>query len=84
MSQYKPLKNLYFKFVEGTELDGILDWHHVADALNRHGLIVLVPDKTGHSFSGYSETKKLHAIAPHDFETTILEILNQYAKDQGL
>lgn len=83
--QFRPLKNLYFQFIQGTELDGVLQWHHAADALNRREFIKLVPDKHGsHEFKGYLETQYLREIPADRFEETVLEVLRQYAKDQGL
>lgn len=85
MSQYKPLRNLYFQFIADTEFEDVLQWHHAADALNKRGYIVLVPDKSAEAqYKGYFETKQLREIPEERFIETIQEVLRQYAKDQGL
>ena len=85
MPHYRTLKNLYFQFIQGTEFENVLQWHHAADALNRRGYIVLVPDRSGEAmYKGYFETKQLHEIPEDRFEQTIYEVLRQYAIDQGL
>lgn len=76
----RPLKDLYFRFIEGTEHAGVLDWNHAADALQRAGLIDLIPHRERWTFEHYRDTSKMHNMSPEH----IHEILRQYAIDLGL
>lgn len=67
------IKNLFFKFVEGTEFEGQLNAADVADCFRRLGWIELSP-----GLDRYSETATLHK----QTEQKILNALEQYVIDQ--
>jgi hypothetical protein len=80
----RPIKNIYFQFIQGTEFDKQLDAEQGAAALERAGLIYFETSGQPDLVSGYSETPKMHAIPEDKFHDAILEVFRQYIVDQGL
>jgi len=79
--RFKPLKNLYFQFIESTEFEGVLNWNDVAEIFQSHDLIRLAPDKSGEAqFKGYFETEVMRKIPKEFFKEEIKEILIKYVK----
>lgn len=76
---YRPLRNLYFQFIKGTDFDGKLDWNDVATAFQIQGYIKLVPDRhEQHAYKGYMETERMRNISSDQFRITMNEVLSSY------
>lgn len=69
----RPISNLYFKFIQGTVLEGILDDVDVARCLSELELIEMTYNERGDV--RYSELQKLHKQGSE----AILECLKGYA-----
>lgn len=79
----RPIKDLYFRFIQGTEFEGVLNAQQVADALCGEGLIEIVPHNSQPIFEHYRD------IAVMDFNQAeiydkLMTIFERYANDQGL
>lgn len=57
----KPIKNLYFEFIQNSELDGRMNAQEAAIILADDGLIALIPHKTKPSIEHYQATESLNA-----------------------
>jgi hypothetical protein len=55
----KPIRDLYFRFIEGTEYDGKVNAQMLADWLAWERMIVLVPHKTLPRFEHYRDAERL-------------------------
>lgn len=75
MKTYR-VKNLYFEFIKGTRLDGLLTAEKAASILADHGLITLIQDKEkSYQSLTYYQWVKTEKINRHDFLTNIRNIL---------
>lgn len=62
----KPIRDLYFRFIEGTELDGKLNAQQCAEIMARHGFIELIPHRTQPVIEHYRDAKLMAALGSDD------------------
>lgn len=62
----KPIRDLYFRFIEGTPLDGKLNSQQCAEVLARHGFIELVPHKDKPTIEHYRDNPIMKLADPPD------------------
>jgi hypothetical protein len=55
----KPIRDLYFRFIEGTEYDGRVNAQMLADWLVMERMIHLVPHKTLPRFEHYRDSERI-------------------------
>lgn len=58
-SRIKPLKDLYFRFIRGTGLEGSINAQDLAVILASHGYIELIAHHSKPSIEHYRETKPI-------------------------
>jgi hypothetical protein len=80
----RPLKDLYFRFIQGGALDGVLNSQQAASALQAEGLIELIPHLSKPSIEHYRDLQKLVVMTSEEQETAINTALFQWCTDQGL
>jgi len=74
----KPLRSLFFQFIQGSEFEGQVSDEHVAKILSDAGFIELILNKyDGRTVSHYKETEVLRAIPKEAFLDTIEEVLRE-------
>ncbi len=71
----KPIRDLYFRFIEGTELDGKMNAQQCAEIMARHGFIKLVPHKSRPLIEHYQDAKPMAELASDDDSLDPLYIL---------
>jgi hypothetical protein len=57
----KPIRDLYFRFIEGTEYEGRVNAQQLAAMLNYERMIELIPHKSLPRFEHYRDLEKLTA-----------------------
>ena len=82
----RPIKDLYFRFIEGTHFEEILNAQQAAGALMSAGLIELVPHTSQPCFEHYKDLVNFRTFGKTDngSYTKIMDVFYQYAIDQGL
>jgi len=81
----KSIRDLYFRFIEGSCADAILNAQHAADALQRAGLIEYIPHRTKPAIEHYRDLGAMRDLLDQpDAQERIEEIFRQYATDRGL
>lgn len=74
-SKTKPIRDLYFRFIEGTELDGKLNAQQCAEIMARHGYIKLVPHDSRPAIEHYRDTVLMAELGADDDTLDPLYIL---------
>ncbi len=84
MNRRRPIRNLFFRYIQGTALEGRLDADDAFSALQLEGLVEASEvDRSGWTLK-YSETDKMLKVT--EANRYVLKILNEYAdkKDGGV
>lgn len=75
----KPIRDLYFRLIQSTDLEGKINSQEVADALHKAELIELIPHNTRATFEHYRDLDKVMRDVGPAFEGSyIRELLDAY------
>lgn len=80
----KPIRDLYFRFIEGTDLDGKINAQEVAKILSDAGIIDLVPHRTRPAFEHYTDSIALKDFDPKLRELYIRDVIRATRGTNGL
>jgi hypothetical protein len=74
----KPLRDLWFRFAQNTELENKLNAQDIAIALSKQGLIELVAHRSRSTFEHYVDTQAMRSIRKVERASEIQRILSEY------
>lgn len=60
-TKIRPIRDLFFRFIQDTEYEGLLDAQQAALELSKHGFIELIANHSNPTISHYRDSKVLTA-----------------------
>lgn len=76
----KPIKDLYYRFIKGTDFDSVVEPQTLALWMHDIELITLIPNKGQASIDHYLDTDKFGALSTEEKELKILRLMESKSK----